>query len=66
MYDGSKVIIGKHHFRRLLGHLGTLYPHRHAHVGALERRRIIDAVAGHGNDLAAGLQRLYQLQLLLG
>ena len=35
-------------------------------MGRLERRRIVDPIAGHGDDLAVGLQRVDDSQLLLG
>jgi hypothetical protein len=39
--------------------------HGDADVGALERRRVVDAVAGH-RDTCLGLQRLHEAQLVLG
>ena len=38
--------------------------HRHADVGALQRRRVVDAVAGHRDELALRLQRLDDADLL--
>ena len=40
--------------------------HRDADVGALQRRRVVDAVAGHRDEFAARLQRLDDADLLLG
>ena len=34
-------------------------------VRGLERRGVVDAVAGHGDDLAVGLERLHDAQFLL-
>ena len=40
--------------------------HGDADVGRLQRGSIVDAVAGHGHDLARGAQRLHDAQLLFG
>ena len=48
------------------GHVGAGDAHRDADVGLLERGRVVHAVAGHGDDVAARLQRLDQPQFLLG
>jgi hypothetical protein len=41
--------------------------HRDADGGLLDRRRVVDPVAGHRHDLAAiGLQRLHDAELVLG
>ena len=37
-----------------------------ADVGLLERRRVVDAVAGHADDVAGALQRAHDLELVLG
>ena len=37
---------------RLAGHVGAAAAHGDADVGGLERRGVVDAVAGHGDDLA--------------
>ena len=62
--DGGEVVVGEHHRRRFLGHLGAGQAHGDADVGLLQRRRVVDAVAGHRHHLAIGLQRLDQPQLL--
>ncbi len=64
--DRREVVVGQHHFGGLLGDLGALDAHRHADVGFLQCRGVVDAVAGHGDDLAVGLDRLHQSQLVLG
>ena len=51
---------------RLARDVGADPAHRDADVGALQRRRIVDAVAGHRDELAARLQRLDDPDLLLG
>ena len=40
--------------------------HGHAHVGLRQRRRIVGAVAAHGDQLALGLFVADELQLVLG
>ena len=52
-----EVVVGEHHVRRLLGRGRAAPPHRDADVGLAQRRRVVDAVAGDGDDLAARLQR---------
>ena len=39
--------------------------HRDADVGGLDRRRVVDAVAGHRNDVALQLERLGEQHLVL-
>ena len=51
-HDGGEVVVGHDQRRRLAGHVGAAPAHRHADVGRLERRRVVDAVAGHRHDLA--------------
>ncbi len=51
--DRREVVVGEHHVGRLLRHVGAGDAHRDADVGGLERRRVVDAVAGHRDDLAA-------------
>ena len=63
--DRGEVVVGDDHVGRLLGHLRPLDAHRHADVGLLQGRRVVDAVAGHGDDLAAPLEGLDELQLVL-
>ena len=63
--DGREVVVGQDHVRGLAGHVRADSAHRHADVGALERRRVVDAVAGHGDDVAAALERLDDPQLVL-
>ena len=53
--DGGEVVVRDDHVGSLLGHLRPFDAHRHADVGLLEGRRIVDAVAGHGDDLASSL-----------
>ena len=63
--DRCKVIIGQHHIRRALRHIGTGNTHGAADVGRLERRSVVDAVARHRHDLAALLVSLDDANLML-
>ena len=51
-HDGGEVVVGDDHVRDLLGHVGPGDAHGHADVGFLDRRGVVDAVAGHGHDVA--------------
>src|SRR5208337_3732104 len=51
---------------RLFRHLGAFDPHGDADVCFFQRRRVVDAVAGHGDDLPVGLDRLHEPELVLG
>ena len=64
--DGREIVIREHHVRGLLGDLGALLAHGDADIGALQRGRIVDAVPGHGHDMAVGLNAADQAQLMLG
>ncbi len=48
----------------LARHVGAALAHGDADVRHLQRRRVVDAVAGHGDELALVLQRLHDLDLL--
>ena len=63
--DAGEVVVGEHHVGRLLGHVGAGDAHGHADVGPLERRRVVDAVAGHRHDVAARLEGVDDLHLVL-
>src|ERR1019366_4347594 len=49
------------------GLLGPLGPgaHRDPDVGLFQRGRVVDAVAGHGDDLAFALEQVHQADLVL-
>ena len=64
--DGCEIVVREHDLGRLLGGLGALAPHGDADIGALERGRVVDPVAGHGDDFAVCLQCLDQAQFMLG
>ena len=64
--DRREVVVGEDHRRGLLGDLGAGDAHRDADVGALERRRVVDAVAGHPDDVPLALEDVDEADLLLG
>src|SRR3954470_7848615 len=53
--DRGEVVVGDDHRRGFLGDLRAGDPHRDADVGALERGRVVDAVAGHADDVTLAL-----------
>ena len=63
-HDGSEVIVEQHEIRCFARHVGTAFAHGDADVRALQRRCVVDAIAGHGDDLAVGLQRVDDAKLL--
>ena len=48
--DGGEVVVEQHEVRHLAAHVGAALAHGHADVRTLQRRRVVDAVAGHGHD----------------
>ena len=50
--DRGEVVVGEDHDGGLLGDLGAGDAHRDADVGGLQRGRVVDAVAGHRDDVA--------------
>ena len=63
--DRAEVVLEQHQRRGLARHVGAAPAHGDADVRGLERRRVVDAVAGHGDHLAGGAVGLHQPQLLL-
>ena len=64
--DAGEVVVEQDEVRGLLGDVGAVQPHGDADVGLLQRRRVVDPVAGDGDDLALLLQRFDEVHLLLG
>ena len=62
--DRDEIVVEQHHLGGLLRGLRPLPAHGDADVGLLQRRRVVDAVAGHGDDRARRLQRADDLQLV--
>ena len=63
--DRCEVVVGEDHSPGVLRDLGTA-AHGDADVGGLDRRSVVDAVAGHRDDVALLLQRLGEEHLVLG
>ena len=64
--DRRVVVVGQDHHRGLLGDLRPGDAHGDADVGLLERRRVVDAVAGHPDDVALLAQDVDEVDLVLG
>ena len=64
--DRAEIVVEQHDRRGLARHVGAAAAHGDADMRGLERRRVVDAVAGHRDDLAVGLERVDDAQLLLG
>src|SRR5215203_3158051 len=64
--QGGEVVVGEDDVRRLPGDVRARHPHRRADAGLLEGGSAVDAVAGHGHDLAPILQALHEPELVLG
>ena len=63
--EHGEVVVEQHEAGHRPGR-GAAGAHGHADVGLLEGERVVDAVAGHGHDVAAGLQGVDHGPLLLG
>src|SRR5512143_2372189 len=64
-HDGGEVVVGEDHGGRLLCHVRAPHAHGNTNVRFFKRRRIIDAVAGHGDDFARFLQARNDPHLML-
>ncbi len=50
--DRREVVVGEHHRRCLPSDVGPGAAHRHADVGRAQRRRVVDAIAGHRHHVS--------------
>ena len=70
LFDGGRnrlePVVAQHDCGGLLRHVGASSTHGDAHIRLSQRRCVVDAVADHGDDLAAHLQRRDDPQLVLG
>src|SRR5215831_5050135 len=64
-HKGSKIIIQQDNRCSLTRHVGAAAAHGNADVRRFERRRIVDAVAGHRDDLSPVLQEIDNPKLLV-
>ncbi len=63
--DADVVVIGQHHIRSSFGYIGAGDAHRDADIGALDRRGVIDAIAGHGDHFVIRAQGIDDAHLVL-
>ena len=64
--DGGEVVVRENHVSDVLGDVGTGDTHADADVGALNAGRVVDAVAGHGGDVAVAAPGIDYTGLVLG
>ena len=64
-YDSCKVVIRKHHVGNVFGNIGAGDTHANADVSALDARRIVYAITGHGSDAAMLAPCVYDADLVL-
>ena len=64
--DGREIVVQQYHRRGFPRDVRAPAAHGDPDIRTLECRRIVDSVAGHGNELAARLQCLDQRDLLFG
>jgi hypothetical protein len=62
----GEVVVQQNDVGGRAGHVGPDHAHGHADVGLAQGRGVVDPVASHGHDLASGLQRLGDAELLFG
>ena len=62
--DRGEVVVGERHRGRLFRHIRAGNAHRDADVSLLERRSVVDAVAGHRDRVAVLLERADDAQLV--
>ena len=68
LHGGSErreVVVDEHRSGRLSGHVRAAGPHGDADVGLAQRRCVVDAVAGDGDDLALALEDAGDPELVL-
>ena len=63
-YDGREVVVHQHHGRGLARDGSAGQAHGDTDIRGLHRGRIVHPVAGHGNDMAARLERLDDADLV--
>ncbi len=58
-YDGGEVVVEQDQVCSFLADIRSVDAHSHTDVGGLQRRSIIDTIAGHGHIMSFLLQRPY-------
>ena len=64
-HDASEIVVHQHHVGRLLRHVSAGDSHGDSDMGALERRRVVNSVPSHGDDVHLLGQRLHDAHLLV-
>ena len=64
-HDAGEIVVHQHHVGRLLRHVSAGNAHGDSDMGALERRRVVNAVPGDGDDVLLLDQRLHDAHLLV-
>ncbi len=64
--DRGEVVVEEHEVRDLSADVAPSLAHGHPDIGTLEGGRIVDPVAGHGDDFAPVLESVDECQLVLG
>ena len=62
-HDGGKGIVEQDHGGGFARHIGAAQSHGDADIGLAQRRRVVDAVAGHRDDFAGGLIGPHEFEL---
>ena len=60
--DGREGVVEQDHRGRLARDVGAAHAHRHADIGLAQRGRVVDAVAGHGDDVAGRLIGAHKIE----
>ena len=64
-HQGRERVVAEDEIGRFLRDGGAA-AHRHGHVGTVERRRVVDAIAGDGHDPVVGPRRRHEPSFLVG
>ena len=64
--DAGEVVVQQHHVGRLLGHVGAGQSHRDSDVRTLQRRRVVDPVAGDRHNVSLAFERIDDPAFLIG
>jgi len=63
-HDRGEVVVGQDHVGGFFGHIGAGDAHGDTDVGLLERRRVVDPIAGHRHHVTVLPERLHQAQFV--
>ena len=64
--DGAEVVVSQNHVCGFLSHVCAELAHADADVCFLQRRSVVHTVTSHGYDVAAALQSVDDLELVVG